>query len=417
MFNRRPRALGPMRVSPPDIGAQTTDSALEAEILALQGRIEGWVRRHDLWHDCGFTSYLDHFDAPPWSDHPVVTVFYSDGDFNRIVDGTDGSEELYEGFARLLKEHGYYFERDTGLVYVYAIEPQLNAMFRDYFHWQWICSLIRPDFIDIHHEVFEHFRKNPHHFQKMNGWDFQVLIYEVLRNQGFRVELGARSGDGGIDIRMYQRDPIGDILTAVQVKRYHPNRRIKLEAVQALHGARMAENMGGAMFVTTSDYLPSSRRFAARSSVSMALCTSRDVLEWCENAERGLLENKAALVSSEYVEDKLRHAMQCPQDHILRAHAGDTVTLNSFAVVLKETRHAALLMELPRRVVSDDGYGQRGLEAPAISLSAVDNHQPARVFRAKRTGDSHEARKREFWTGQHLYVTWDGSPCPFDFCD
>ena len=93
-----------------------TDSAIAAEILVLQERIEGWVRRHDLWHDCGFKSYLDHFDAPPWSDNPVVTVFHSDGDFNRIFDGTDGSEELYEGFASLLKEHGYYFERDTGLV-------------------------------------------------------------------------------------------------------------------------------------------------------------------------------------------------------------------------------------------------------------------------------------------------------------
>ena len=39
-----------------------TDSAIAAEILFLQERIEGWVRRHDLWHDCGFKSYLDHFD-------------------------------------------------------------------------------------------------------------------------------------------------------------------------------------------------------------------------------------------------------------------------------------------------------------------------------------------------------------------
>ena len=394
-----------------------TDSAIAAEILGLQERIEGWVRRHDLWHDCGFKSYLDHFDAPPWSGSPVVTVFYSDGDFNRIFDGTDGSEELYDGFASLLREGGYYFERDTGLVYVYAIEPTLNAAFQDYFHWQWICSLIRPDFIDIHHEVFEHFQHNPHHFQKLKGWDFQVLIYEVLRNQGFHVELGARSGDGGVDIRMYQRDPIGDVLTAVQVKRYKADRKIGLEAVQALHGARVVENMGSTMFVTTSDYLPSSRAFAARSSVSMALCTSEDVLEWCRHAKRGILENKAALVSKVQVENRLRDAVQHPRRHIVRSHIGDTATLNSFALVLKETKHAALLMELPKRVVSDDGYGQRGLEAPAISLLAADNQQPATVFRAKKKGHRHQARDPGFWTGNNLYHAWDGSPCHFDLCD
>ena len=411
-------ALGPMTANPSDFrSTRMTDSAIAAEILVLQDRIERWVRRHDLWHDCGFKSYLDHFDAPPWSDNPMVTVFYSDGDFNRIFDGTDGSEELYEGFASLLKEHGYDFTRDTGLVYVYAVEPTLNENFQDYFHWQWICSLIKPDFIDIHHEVFEHFENNPHHFQKLNGWDFQVLIYEVLRNQGFRVELGPRSGDGGIDMRMYQRDPIGDILTAVQVKRYRADRKIELEAVQALHGARMAERMGGSMFVTTSDYLPSSTKFAARKNVSMALRNSRDVLEWCEQAKRGILENKAALVSREYVENRLRDAMQHPQGRIVRSHIGNTVSLNSFAVVLKEAKHAALLMELPGRVVSDDGYGQRGLEVPAISLLAADNHKPAIVFRAKKRDYGYQARGTGFWTGHNLYTAWDGSPCHFDLCD
>lgn len=387
------------------------DAALAAEIITLQKIIEDWVKHHDLWHDCGFKSYLDHFDAPPWSENPVVTVFYSDGDFNRLFDGTDGSEELYDGFAYLLEQHGYYFERDTGLVYVCAVEPTLNANFKDYLYWQWICSLIKPDFTDIHHEVFEHFRNNPEHFSKLTGWDFQVLIYEALRNQGFRVELGPRSGDGGIDIRMYQRDPIGDILTAVQVKRYHPDRKIKLEAIQALHGARMAEGIDNGMFVTTSDYLPSSRNFAARKNVSMALRTSTDVLEWCKQAKRGIVENKAALVSREHVEDKLRNATQHPQNYIVRSHTGVTVSMNSFALVLKETKHAALLMKLPGRVVSDDGYGQCGLEVPVIDLSAAGNHRPETVFRAKKNDHG------GFWTGDNLYTVWDGSPCHFDLCD
>ena len=386
------------------------DDALAAEILTLQKRIEDWVRHQDLWHDCGFKSHLNHFDAPPWSEHPVVTVFYSDGDFNRLFDGTDGSEELYDGFASLLEQHGYYFERDTGLVYVYAVEPTLNENFKSYFHWQWICSLIRPDFNDIHHELFEYFQNNPDHFSKLTGWDFQVLIYEVLRNQGFRVELGPRSGDGGIDLRMYQRDPIGDILTAVQVKRYHPNRKIKLEAIQALHGATVAERMDSSMFITTSNYLPSSRRFAARKNVSMALCTSTDILEWCKQAKRGIVENKALLVSREHVEDRLRSAMQHPQSRIVHSHIGITISMNSFALVLKETKHAALLMKLPKRVVSDDGYGQRGLEVPAIDLSAASNHKPETVLRAKKT-------EHGFWTGDNLYTVWNGSPCHFDLCD
>ena len=232
----------------------------------------------------------------------------------------------------------------------------------------------------------------------------------MLRNQGFRVELDPSSGDGGIDIKMYQRDPIGDILTAIQVKRYRPDRKIKLEAIQALHGATMAERMNASMFVTTSDYLPSSRSFAARTNVSMTLRISTDVLEWCKEAEAGIIENKASLVSREHVKGKLRYALHDPQSHILHARTGVTVYMNSFALILKETKHAALLMQLPRRIVSHDGYRQRGFEIPAIDPSDATNHRHETVFRAKK-------KDTGFWTGHNLYSRWHGHPCRFDICD
>ncbi len=58
--------------------------------------------------------------------------------------------------------------------------------------------------------------------------------------------------------------------------------------------------------------------------------------------------------------------------------------MNSFALVLKDTKHAALLMELPTQVVDDDGHGQRGSEVPVFDQSALNNHTLERVFRAKK---------------------------------
>ena len=388
------------------------DDTIELEIIRLQRAIEAWVKSHDLWYDCGFKSYLDHFDARPWTDHPVVTIFASDGDFNRIFDGT---EELYNGFTSLLDQEGYWFERDTGLVYIYAEDSTKNELFKDYFHWQWICSLVRPDFSDLYQELFQHFCEKPEHFLKLDWWDFQVLVYEALRGLGFRAELGPVSGDGGIDIKMFQRDPLGDVLTAVQVKRYRPDRKIKLEAVQALHGAKVAENMQNSMFVTTSDYFPSSKKFAARKNVSMQLYASSDVREWCQQAAQGIIEDKAALISRDNVEKKLLDATWCPEGQIVHAHIGYTISMNSFALILKETRHAALLMELPKRVVSHDGYGQRGSEVPLVDISAAVNHRKQSVYRAKKSAGN--GQDIHLWTGDRLYSAWDGKPIAFDYCD
>ncbi len=192
-----------------------SDIVAENEIKHLENAIESWVRQHDLWDDCGFHKYLDFFDAEPWKDKPVVTIFTSSGDFNYLFDGTEYTDHLYEDFTSLIDQNGYWFERDSGRVYIVAEDSTKNEMYKNYFHWQWVCSLLREDFNDIHHEVFDYFSNKPERFHSLNSREFEILVYEALRNQGFNVELGPRSGDGGIDIRMLQRDPIGDIMTVV----------------------------------------------------------------------------------------------------------------------------------------------------------------------------------------------------------
>ena len=234
----------------------------------------------------------------------MVTIFTSDGDFNRVFDGTEYTDHLYEEFTSLLERNGYWFERDACQVYHLAGESTKNEMFKNYFHWQWVCSLLREDFNDIHHEVFDYFSNKPERFQSLDGREFEILVYEAFRNQGFSVELGPRSGDGGIDTTMLQRDPIGDVMTAVQIKRFRHDRKIGLQAIQALHGAKVAEGLHESIFITSSNYLPSARNFAARKNVSMQLYTSSDVAEWCQQARQGIIENKATLVSRDHINPK-----------------------------------------------------------------------------------------------------------------
>ena len=398
----------------------TDDSEITREICRITAEIKTWVKSQDLWGDCAFHSYADFVDAEPWRDYPVVTVFSSDGDFNRIFES--GGEELCEEFSELLHRNGYWFERDAALVYILSANENMNVKFKEYFHWQWVCSLLKPDFNDIHHELFQHFGQDPQALLKLQWREFEVLIYELLRSQGFGVELGPGRADGGIDIKTVQRDPIGDILTAVQIKRYRPDHKIDLQAVQALHGAAVADGIPRTSFVTTSSYSPSAKKFANRKNVRMSLFLSSDVVEWCKNAHRGIIEDKTRLISREMIEKSLIAAQKDPSQHVVHAHTGVTMSLNSFAVKLKESKHAALLMQLPSHIISHDGYKQRGYEVPVmdptIRLSPTSNSsvaKPGKVFRAKkkRTGNS----SFRYWTGKALYTPWMATPQWFDVAD
>nr|WP_297383617.1 restriction endonuclease [uncultured Roseateles sp.] len=390
-----------------------TDRQLEEEIQRLQTAIRVWAEKYDLWEDCSFKEYLSCVGAEPGSP-AVVTILISEGDLARVLD--EDLEMQGTPFRELLEGLGYTYENQNGYAFhLYAEDEKLNLAFEAYFHWKWVCSLIQPDIGDIHEELYAHFRANPSDLHRLTPRAFEILLSRVFQTQGFSAEPGPGSDDGGIDVKLWQRDPLGDVLTLVQAKRYAPHLKIKLEAVAALHGVMSVERAPRGIFVTTSEYLPSARKFAARAGNIVQLATTHDVVRWCETARGGIVKDKSTLVSRTSVERLLSQVCASRDARVLHAHGGYNMVLNHFAVVLKETRHAALLMSLPHRVVSDDGYGQRGFEVPAFGIDAVSMHQEESVWRAKRrVADDGGV---SYWDGRNLYFAWSGEPAPFDYAD
>ncbi|MBX5180315.1 restriction endonuclease [Rhizobium lentis] len=387
-----------------------TDDVLIADLKAMQDAVQAWATARDIWFDCGFKSYCEHVDAEPSEIDPVVCVQYYSSDFEWALYG-----DLEPEFSNLLAHHGFWYElAGAGNMYYYPQEGPRSRAYAQYFRWLWVCSLVQEDFADIYEELYSHFAANPDDLHRLGWRDYEILLARIFQTQGFSVELGPGQGDGGVDIRLLQRDPIGDVLTLVQAKKYSPRNKIGLETVQAITGAAFVQGANG-MVVTTSSYLPGAREFAARTSGRIDLVTSDEVTAWCRTAESGIIRDKSTLVSPHAVERLLLDVSQKKDSRVLHSSWGYNSTHNSFAVVLKETRHAALLMSLPRQNLTDDGYGQRGTEAPLIDASALGFHRADTVWRVKK-----RIRKDgtiSFWDGNHLYHTWDGDPVEFDYYD
>ena len=231
--------------------------------------------------------------------------------------------------------------------------------------WKWICSLIQGDFDALNSELYEHFGKNSDQLTRLDWRKFEMLITELLQAQGFEAELGPGRADGGIDIRLLQRDPIGDILTLVQVKKYDVKHPIRLQAIQALHGVKEAEDADNNMFVTTSRYLMSAKNFASRDNVQMKLYVSDDVRKWCADANAGIIEEKERIITEDEVRRALNRARQNPKT-IMHAQCGYTMQYNKFSLVLKESASSGLAIDLPSQVVQHDGYMQAGIEVPDL---------------------------------------------------
>lgn len=387
-----------------------TDEVLLAELRRFQHAVEAWATAREIWFDCGFNSYLEHVDGEPSEIDPVVCVQYYSSSFEQALYG-----DLEAEFLDLLSHHGFWYEiASHGNIHYYPEEGPRCLAYARYFRWLWVCSLVQMDFADVYEELYSHFAKHPDDLHRLGWRDYEILLARIFQTQGFNVELGPGQGDGGVDIRLLQRDPIGDILTLVQAKKYAPRNKIGLETVQAITGAAFVEKANG-MVVTTSSYLPGAKEFAARTSGRIDLKTSDDVVAWCAAAESGIIRDKSTLVSPRAVERLLLDLRQKSDRRILHTQWGYNSTHNSFAVVLKETRHAALLMSLPAQGLTDDGYGQRGTEVPRIDASALEFHRAGSVWRAKRHTRSDGTVS--FWDGNHLFHAWNGRPVDFDYYD
>lgn len=389
-----------------------SDADLDMVVAELQRSIQRWATRHELWFDCGFQSFAERIKGEP-GDPPIVTILHFEGDLGRALDGD--FHGLDTEFFDLLYRQSFWYERNDGVsAHIYPKDNSpLYQPFLDRENWQWVCGLVQQDVADVYEELYSHFARRPEDLHRLNWREFETLLFRIFQAQGFTCELGPGSNDGGIDLRVFQRDPLGDILTLVQAKRYAPRNKINLSAVAALHGVADVEAAQKSMFVTTSDYLPSARKFAGRTRIPMALTTSADVSDWCRDASAGIIRDKSKLVTPQAVFSLLQ-GLTYKDPRIVHARTGYTVIMNQFAIVLKETKHAALLMAIPTRIISDDGYGQRGSEMPEIGPASLDRLTADTVFRAKRSVHHGEV---SYWDGRNSYSTWDGAPALFDLYD
>jgi hypothetical protein len=386
-----------------------TDSDLEKKIENLETIVTSVIEKYYSEGDYCFTSYAEHYDDEPCQ-NPCVLVLCSDGYILLSLQGyydTNLSDEINEK----IEHTGFYLEEDC--FYVMDDESDLAKAYRDYFEWRWICDLITPDHSSLYEEIFDRFRKNPDELYKLSPRKYEEFLEVVFQNNGYRTLLGKGSNDGGVDLRLYTNDIVGESVTLVQAKRYKSDIPIELQAVQALTAVVDDQKANRGLLVTTSRYLPCAKNFAARHNSRIQLASSSEVAEWCDSASRRIAREKSLLVEFWQIQKFLEgRSTKGLEGKIFHATKGYNCTRNSYAMVIKETKWLALLVRLPEKIHVHDGYGQNGTNLPDTSLETLSRIDEFCVFRAKKKFNVDKFTS--LWGGQQLFSLWDGKPNYFN---
>jgi restriction system protein len=96
---------------------------------------------------------------------------------------------------------------------------------------------------------------------KMDPIEFENLVADLFQAMGWQVMTTERTGDGGVDVRAMNLDPIQGGKLVIQVKRY--KNTIPPAPVRDLYGTMLHEGAIKGIFVTSSEFGPSALEFAA----------------------------------------------------------------------------------------------------------------------------------------------------------
>ncbi|MNG31302.1 hypothetical protein D3C84_1170760 [compost metagenome] len=73
----------------------------------------------------------------------------------------------------------------------------MQAAYDQYFHWEWVCSLIVENVGDVYAKLYRYFQARPERLQNIAPRDIEILLSRVFQTLGYESHVEPGVGDGG----------------------------------------------------------------------------------------------------------------------------------------------------------------------------------------------------------------------------
>ena len=114
--------------------------------------------------------------------------------------------------------------------------------------------------------------------------EFEEVVEEVFKRQGFQTRLTPQTRDGGKDIITTKSILGRPVMFLIECKRYNEMNKIGVDIVRALYGVQTAERANKAIIVTSSYFTEDAQRFAEQQKTLIDLFDIDDLIKLMENS-------------------------------------------------------------------------------------------------------------------------------------
>jgi CheY-like chemotaxis protein len=141
-------------------------------------------------------------------------------------------------------------------------------------------NILRTSIEIVNNHIIDIVASDPNFIYKMTPREFEELIAELFRREGFEILLTPISKDGGKDLYAYRIDMLGKSLYAIECKRYRPPRKVGRPIVQQFNGIIEQENLSGGIIATTSYFTKEAKDFVKPIKYRLFLQDFEYIIKW-----------------------------------------------------------------------------------------------------------------------------------------
>lgn len=135
-------------------------------------------------------------------------------------------------------------------------------------------------------DLLDRIKAKPAEMYSLIPRQFEELVAELFRRQGYEVTLTPASKDGGKDIYVAKHDTVGALMYLVECKQFAPDRPVGVGLIRQLYGVVQQENATGGILATTSFFTKGAKEFTEKVRYRLSLKNYIDLQKWVELSRR-----------------------------------------------------------------------------------------------------------------------------------
>ena len=132
----------------------------------------------------------------------------------------------------------------------------------------------------VNHSLLDKFHANPQFAFQITPRQFEQLVAELLKKEGFTANLTKQTHDGGKDIFIAQNSSLGNFMYYIECKQYSPENKVGVNLVRELYGTLSHDRATAGLMVTTSSFSKEAIEFAQNIKYQLSLKDFIDLKQW-----------------------------------------------------------------------------------------------------------------------------------------